>query len=83
MKPIAASLLLAASLPAAAQLLASGDPTDTSTVLWTRVDEAGAYRFELSEDAHFDTIAAKAAVRATAATGLTAQAAVKGILGRL
>lgn len=79
MKSLAAALLLATSFPATAQLLASGDPGPAGAVLWTRVDEPGAYRFELSEDAHFDTVAAKAAVGATAATGLTAQAAVKGL----
>jgi len=70
---------LALAPAAAAQLLASGDPGPSGAVLWARVDEPGAYRFELSEDAHFDAVAAKAAVRATATTGLTAQATVKGL----
>lgn len=74
-----AAVLLACAPGALAQLLAAGDPTDTSAVLWARVDEAGAYRFELSEDAHFDTLAAKAAIRATDASGLTGQATVKGL----
>ncbi len=64
---------------AAAQLLAAGDPTDSSAVLWTRVDEAGTYRFEVSEDAHFDALVARVPVRATAATGYTVQSAVKGL----
>ncbi|MBK8325108.1 MAG: alkaline phosphatase D family protein [Betaproteobacteria bacterium] len=76
---LGATLAVAFPLAAGAQLLASGDPTEASAVLWTHVDEAGAYRFEVAEDAHFDVLVARAPVRATAATGLTAQANVKGL----
>jgi len=73
--------LAAALVPglAQAQLLAAGDPTADSVVLWARTDDPGNYRFEVALDPHFGTIAARREVRTQAQTGLTAQATLQGL----
>lgn len=67
-------------LSADAQLLATGDPAARSTVLWARVPAAGAYVFELSQDAHFMAVQRRLPAQASEATGLTLQVEVSGLL---
>lgn len=67
-----------ATVPASAQLLASGDPSPDSAVLWAKTDVPGRYAFELSEDAHFSAVLRRLPVDVSRAA-LTAQAEVKGL----
>ena len=67
------------ALPAAAQLLASGDPLPGSAVLWARVPSPGAYVFEISTDAHFAGTTLRLPARAAEPGGLTMQVAVSGL----
>ena len=62
-------LELAKNLPVAQAAfpngVASGDTTQNSTVLWTRISNIGAVNFEYSTKADFSTIAGKKTVNAT------------------
>jgi len=66
-------------LPAAAQLLATGDPSDTGAVLWARAPAPGAHVFEVSADAHFAASPRRLPARATEPGGLTMQVEVTGL----
>ncbi|MEN9783474.1 MAG: hypothetical protein RJA24_817 [Pseudomonadota bacterium] len=65
--------------PASAQLLASGDITDTSAVLWMRADAPGKYHFEVSIDPRFSTLSAKAGIQTSASGDHTGQAEITGL----
>ncbi|MBL8341091.1 MAG: alkaline phosphatase D family protein [Rubrivivax sp.] len=75
--PLALAALASAS-PAAAQLLATGDPRPDGAVLWARAEAPGDHRFEVAEDAHFEQVRARLPVRIDAGA-LTAQAEVGGL----
>lgn len=70
---------LLTATPATAQLLASGDITDTSAVLWMRGDAPGSYRFEVSIDAKFATLAAQAGIQTAAGGDHTGQTEIAGL----
>ena len=72
------SVALAAAFPAAAQLLAAGDPTPQGAVLWAKVDQPGRYGFEVAQDAHFGSVLPRLPVT-VGAGALTGQAAASGL----
>ncbi len=65
--------------PLPAQLIASGDITESGAVLWVQADTPGPYRFEVAEDALFKRVVARVAVNVRAADGHMAQAVVDGL----
>jgi alkaline phosphatase D len=79
---LAACIWLAAAWmapPVAAQLLATGDPHASGAVLWARVPAAGAFVFEVSQEAHFSAPQRRVVARADEDTGLTMQVEVAGL----
>ncbi|MCE3000315.1 MAG: alkaline phosphatase D family protein [Betaproteobacteria bacterium] len=76
-RTLIAYIVLTASMPAGAQLLASGDISENSAVLWLRADSAGAYRLELALDSGFSVIAAHAVVQTSG--DHTAQTEISGL----
>lgn len=68
-------------LPAVAwaQLLASGDVTDSGAVLWLHAPAAGDYTFEVAQDHAFKQVVARLPASAQEANGLNAQALAEGL----
>lgn len=74
-------ILVLALVPACghAQLLASGDVSDSGAVLWMQAPAAGDYTFEVAQEASFTRVLARLPVRAQEANGLNAQALIEGL----
>jgi alkaline phosphatase D len=72
-------VILLTATPATAQLLASGDITDTSVVLWMRGDAPGSYSVEVSIDPGFATLAAQAGIQTAAGGDHTGQTEISGL----
>lgn len=77
----AAGLLgvLVVAAPAAAQLLATGDPQPDGAVLWARTEAPAELTFEISSDASFATTLQRLPARTEAARGLTVQLEARGL----
>lgn len=75
----AVALVLFGSVPATAQLLASGDVGVDSAVVWVRPDRSGDYQLEVALDAEFEKIQQRVPMMVGDAAGLTVQTTVGGL----
>lgn len=77
---VCAALTQAVLSMAHAQLLAAGDVTDTSAVLWARTDNAGAFELQVALDERFERIVHRTTMTTGKRDGLTAQVSVDKLM---